>query len=55
MSDERGERFLQDIKAGEERFKGKPKAGMMAEYVLGLFCEIDPSEHSRKHKCKTYT
>lgn len=55
VSDEHGERFHQDIKVLEERFKGKSQSVMLAEYVWGLYRNLDPIEHSRQAKYrKTY-
>ncbi|XP_039968161.1 uncharacterized protein LOC120779873 [Bactrocera tryoni] len=50
VSDEHGERFHQDIKVLEERFKGKAQSLMLAEYVWGLYRNLDTLEHSRQAK-----
>lgn len=39
ISDEHGERFHQQIKQIEERFKGKPIENMLAEYIWYAFEE----------------
>lgn len=39
ISDEHGERFHQQIKAFEERFRGKANENMLAEYVWNSFEE----------------
>lgn len=50
VSDEHGERFHQEIKVLEERFKGKSRVSMLSEYVWGLQRELDPQQHTRQAK-----
>lgn len=50
VCDEHGERFHQEIKQIEERFKGKSSVSMLAEYMWNQHRELDPSEHSRQAK-----
>ncbi|XP_039969121.1 uncharacterized protein LOC120780956 [Bactrocera tryoni] len=52
VSDEHGERFHQDIKVLEERFKGKSQSVLLPEYVWGLYRNLDTSKHSRQAKCR---
>lgn len=45
VSDEHGERFHQEIKILEDRFQGKSRISMLAEYVWNICRDIDPTEH----------
>lgn len=47
-SDEHGERFHQDIKTIESRYKGKDTIHMLGEYCWSLCRETDPESHKRK-------
>lgn len=50
VSDEHGERFHQDIKSIEERYDGKSRIKMMADYCWFLKEETDPQNYARKAK-----
>lgn len=47
-SDEHGERFHQDIKEIEKRFKGKNIQHMLGEYCWSICRDTGPEEHKRK-------
>lgn len=40
-------KMLNTRKVVEDRFMGKPEAGIMAEYVRGFFRETEPAEYWR--------
>ena len=48
VSDEHGERFHQDIATMENRYKGKCKANMMADYCWSLKTDTSGSSYKRK-------
>ena len=48
VSDEHGERFHQDIATMENRYKGKCKPNMMADYCWSLKRDTSGSSHKRK-------
>ena len=48
VSDENGERFHQDIATMENRYKGKCKPNMMADYCWSLKRDTSGSSHKRK-------
>lgn len=50
VSDEHGERFHQDIKSIEERYDGKSRIKMIADYCWFLKEETDPQNYARKAK-----
>lgn len=50
VSDEHGERFHQEIKQLEERFKGKSTINMLADYCWSLKRETNIDEYNRKIK-----
>lgn len=55
VSDEHGERFHQDIKTIQERYDGKSRIKMVADYCWFLMEETDPQSYARKAKRKKNT
>ena len=54
MSDEKGERFHQNIKELETRYQGRWDAALMADYYWTLKRDIPSAEHSRISKKRKF-
>lgn len=54
FSDEHGERFHQDIKIIEQRFKGKEYCHMLGEYCWSICRKTSESMHKRRTNRKKY-
>jgi hypothetical protein len=50
VSDEHGERFHQDIKIMEQRYKGKCIKSMLADYCWTIVRDNPDAEHRRQAK-----
>ena len=50
VSDERGERFHQDIAVIEKRYKGKWSVGMIADYCWSIQRDSSEPEHKRRRR-----
>ncbi len=44
-SEEQGERFHQDVRSFEERYKGEYNESMMGDYIWNLLCESELIYH----------
>ena len=49
-SEEQGERFLQDVRSFEERYKGQCNEGMMGDYIWNLLRESKLTYHRQSRK-----
>ena len=49
-SEEQGERFHQDVKSFEERYKGQYNESMMGDYIWNLVCESELTYNRQSHK-----
>ncbi|UYV72794.1 hypothetical protein LAZ67_10000749 [Cordylochernes scorpioides] len=54
VSDERGERFHQDISSMEKRYQGKWSPGMLADYCWTLKRDVPQAKYIRKSTAITY-
>jgi hypothetical protein len=54
VSDEHGERFLQDIYNMEKRYQGKWSLSMLADYCWTLKRDVSQATHSRKSATVTF-
>ncbi|CAH2105977.1 unnamed protein product [Euphydryas editha] len=54
FSDKQGERFYQEIRTMEERYKGRWNVHMMADYCWSLKRDLPQVSHARKSLKKSF-